>query len=115
MLAAIVIAGVAALALTYPRDNPTGRRRLPWLLLLALPWVIGIVAGPMGLVEDLPDRKAFLLTLQNVLIGLSIGLPLALLLPLAGARRITAVAGVINLVIMVAVAGANQLIIEPGS
>ena len=108
----------AGIALTcYPRIAPALRPRLWSLLLLALPWLAALAAGPLGFAPATiaPERQDWLIELQNLALAASLVLTIALLVWLRGARSFAAAVAALNLMASVAVVSVSTLAIAPGA
>lgn len=84
----------------FPRAGAPVRRRLPLLALLALPWIISILYGPLALVEPSADpaQRDWMVEFQGWLLAASGIFPLLLLPVMRGGRGFTIVAGILNFV-----------------
>ena len=98
----------------FPREGSPARRRMPLLLLLALPWIASIACSSLGLAEgaDAP-RQSMLILFQEGLLLSSVVLPFILLPFMRDARRFTLTVGLLNL--MITFLATSEIIIGPGS
>ncbi len=99
----------------FPREGSPARRRLPLLLMLALPWIASIVVGPLGLADGNGDaaRQSLLIQFQQGLLVGGLALPLILTPFMGDARRFTLTVGLLNLVITFLTTSASM--VGPGS
>lgn len=113
----MLLALVGGLVL-LPWKDPAARRRAP-LLLLLLPPLLGAALGPMGFLRAPidPDRLKLLLTFWDVLVGAAIAITVGLILITRIPRMRVAILllGVVTAIATLAIAGANALIVAPGS
>lgn len=114
----MLLALVGGLVL-LPWKDPAARRRAPLLLLLLLPPLLGAALGPMGFLRAPidPDKLKLLLTFWDVLVGAAIAITVGLILITRIPRMRVAILllGVVTAIATLAVAGANALIVAPGS
>ncbi len=101
----------------FPARETPARQRLPLLLLLAVPWLVSIVCGPIGRLAPRPGEAQIgrALLLQNSLLAVSIVLPCVLMTAMRDGRRFTAVIGLLNICVTLVVVSASDLIMAPGS
>jgi hypothetical protein len=100
----------------FPRRGLV-RRRMPLLALLAVPWIISILYGPLGLVElsaD-PGQREWMVQFQGWLLAASAILPFLLLPVMSGGRGFTIVVGILNSVATFFVTSAAIITNMPGS
>jgi hypothetical protein len=114
LLAILAVVALVATAL-FPRDESPGRRRLPWLLVLAAPWLIALAAGPLA--DDVTygggaPAPAWMIPTQFALLIASAVLPLGLLPYMRGARRFTIALGVFHLVLTAFVTVSGVLLLS---
>ena len=101
-----------------PRKGSPAWRRLPFLTLLALPWILSIITEPLighfthGGVPASSDR---ITPLQYGLLAVSAVLPIALLPAMRDARRFTLTLGILNFVLTAVAVLAYTVIHTPGS
>lgn len=95
--------------------NAPARHRLPVLAVLALPWIVAILCGPLGFVATSADpaRRTWMILLQDGALAGGLLLPLLLLPAMRGGRRFTLAIGMLNLVLTFLVTAASTLIIDP--
>ena len=101
----------------FPRPGTPVRRRLPFLAALAMPWIISILYGPLGLVELSANtaQRAWMIEAQWSLLAASAILPLLLLPFMRGGRSFTIVVGILNSVATFFVTLTAIIINMPGS
>jgi hypothetical protein len=117
-MALLVPLGVLTAGVYFiPWKDPAGRRRALWLLILPLPALAMIAFGPLGFVHKPYDERttALLMRAQDVGVAASAIVGLGLLAALKDVRRSALILGVAVLVVTIAVAGANQIVISPSS
>ena len=98
-----------------PSEEPAARQRLPLLIVLVLPWIAALVAGP------LPDDFTYggvpppdwMIPTQYALLIASAILPLVLMPSMRGARRFTMAVGIFNLSLTLFVTVSSILILTP--
>ncbi len=114
----MLLAFVGGLAVMPWRD-PAVRRRAPLLLLLLVPPILGMALGPMGLLREPvdPSRLKLMLTFWDVLVGAAIAVTVGLILITKIPRMRVGILllGVVASIATLAIAGANALIVAPGS
>lgn len=99
-----------------PWKDPAARRQLLWLLLLPLPAVAMLVFGPIVLFRY--PTGAFAETLSNAQylgMGVSAAVAIALVAALPKLRWTSLALGAVAVFCALAVGGANQIIMTPGS
>ena len=113
----VVILGLITLGATalLPSVESAARQRLPLLIVLVLPWIAALVAGP------LPDDFTYgggpppdwMIPTQYALLIASAILPLVLMPSMRGARRFTMAVGIFNLSLTLFVTVSSILILTP--
>lgn len=100
-----------------PREGSLAWRRLPFLLVLPLPWIAAIVAGPLGddLTYGFMPIPNWMIPVQGGLLAASAVLPFLLMPIMRDARRFTAVLGVLNFALTFFLTSAGILLLTPGS
>jgi hypothetical protein len=105
-----------------PRAHSPARRRLPLLLLLAVPWLAALAGGPLGFVEIShvemsrdPLLQQRVLNLQYGAFIASVLLPFALLIFMRGARRFTLSFGALNLLVCFFIVAVGSTLAQPGA
>lgn len=114
----IVFIGLMLLAAMpfLPREDLPVPRRLPLLAVLSLPWIVSVLAGPLG--DDFTygggaPVPGWMIPFQCGLLGASAVLPFALMPVMRDARRFTLVLGILNFVLTFFVWSASILILTP--
>ena len=99
-----------------PRSGTQACRRLPLLLLLAVPWLTALLGGPLGLIEISNDPliQQRVLLLQYSAFLVSTLLPFILLIPMRGARRLTLTVGALNLLVCFFTVAVSSILAQPG-
>lgn len=100
----------------FPRAGDPVRRRLPLLVVLALPALISLLFGPMGFVEiswHQSERDA-MVQFQGWLLAASALLPLLLMPVMRGARAFSAVVGILAFVASFLVTMTAMIMNMPG-
>lgn len=108
---ALIALGAAAV---FPREESPGRRRLPLLIVLVLPWIAALAAGP--LLDDFTYGGApppgWMIPTQFALLIASAILPFGLMPYMRGARRFTMAVGALNLTLTLFVTVSGVLILS---
>lgn len=113
----VVILGLITLGATalLPSEEPAARQRLPLLIVLVLPWIAALVAGPLP--DDFTYGGApppdWMIPTQYALLIASAILPLVLMPSMRGARRFTMAVGIFNLSLTLFVTVSSILILTP--
>lgn len=110
ILALIMLVATAVL----PSEGSPGRRRLPLLALLVLPWMAALITGPL-LVDFTyggAPPPAWMIPTQFALLITSAILPLGFMPYMRGARRFTLAVGILNLTLTLFVTGSGVLILS---
>lgn len=105
-----------------PRANTPVYRRLPLLLLLAVPWLVALAGGPLGFVEVSyvemsrdPLLQQRVLHLQYSAFIASSLLPFVLLIFMRGARRFTLSLAAMNLLVCFFIVAVGSILAQPGA
>jgi len=105
-----------------PRANTPAYRRLPLLLLLAVPWLVALAGGPLGFVEVShvemsrdPLLQQRVLHLQYSAFIASALLPFVLLIFMRGARRFTLSLAALNLLVCFFIVAVGSILAQPGA
>jgi hypothetical protein len=116
VLGAFVVVMLLNAVRFFPRRGLV-RRRMPLLALLAVPWIISILYGPLGLVELSADpaQREWMVQFQGWLLAASAILPLLLLPVMRGGRSFTIVVGILNSVATFFITSAAMITNMPGS
>jgi hypothetical protein len=100
-----------------PRSGTLAYRRLPLLLLLAVPWLAALLGGPLGLIEisndPLIQQRVLLLQFSAFLASLL--LPFILLIPMRGARHLTLTVGALNLLVCFFIVAVSSILAQSGA
>ena len=101
----------------FPGPDQSVRRRVPLLFLLALPCIIAILFGPLGLIHPNgdPDRVQWMTMVQQGALAASAILALAFIPVMRDARRFTLAVGALSVISTLVIASVSLLIIAPGS
>lgn len=101
----------------FPGAGAPIRRRLPILAALALPWIISILYGPLGLVDLSAStaQRSSMIEVQWSLLAASAIFPLLFLPFMRGGRGFTIIVGILNFVTTFFVTSTAIIINLPGS
>lgn len=101
----------------FPPKGAPARGRWPLLSVLAAPWIVSFLLGPLGGVASrwVAGAAGWALLEQNALLAASAVLPVTLLPVMRGGRRLTAALGLLNACITLIVVATSELILAPGS
>jgi hypothetical protein len=99
----------------WPGDHPKTHKRLRWLFWLAAPLAASLLLSPMVLPVDNPGQTQVRIVLQQVLLGIGVILPLALVPFMRRGKVVALLIGMLTALATLVLTSISILVLDPGS